>query len=374
MTTFPSATDALDSPDPRVIVQQVQRCLHIELDDPRTLNAMDEPIARAFRLALTQATEDDSIDYVLVTSRHPRSFSSGGNIRKLATYYQDGNAAKAETFFAVEYDLCARISEFSKPYISLVDGYCIGGGLGISANGKHMVVTEKALMSMPEASLGFCTDAGMSWVLPRLWGEGGQADKYLGHYIALTGLWLNATDAVWAGLADYFIPSQKLPTVQEELLTLQYPEGQAAAAIIEYLSEQAEAPTAENGAAEGLLADRIHQIDEVFSAPSVEEMIQRLEIGIDTRRYGAWARDAISAMRASSPTALYGTFLVIEWGDAAHTVRDVISNEHRLGAQYLCHKKDFQNGVRAKLLDRKPFKEWEPRHFSDIDKSTLESR
>lgn len=367
--TFPkTALDTFDRPDPRVVVTQEGHCLHLQLNDPATLNAADEGIARALRLALATAENDDQIDYVLVTSAHKKSFCSGGNVRKLAHYYAAGDAAKAETFFAVEYDLCARISEFSKPYISLVDGYCIGGGLGISANGKHMVVTENALMSMPEVALGFCTDAGMSWVLPRLWGAGGQADKFLGQYIALTGVWLNATDAVWTGLADYYIPSSELPRIQSELLALDYPEGQAARAIIDYFAKEAQEPIADNGAPEGQIADRILKIDEVFSASSVSEMMQRLEIGLNTHRYDGWARDALSAMRLSSPSALEGAFLVIERGHAAPTVRDAISNEFRLGARYLCHREDFQNGVRARLIEKKPFKGWKPATLAEVDK------
>lgn len=373
--TFPkTALDSFDQPDPRVVVTKKGHCLHLQLDDPATLNAADEQIARAFRLALKSAENDDQVDYVLVTSAHKKSFCSGGNVRKLAQYYAAGDAAKAETFFAIEYDLCARISEFCKPYISLVDGYCIGGGLGISANGKHMVVTENALMSMPEVALGFCTDAGMSWVLPRLWGDGGQADKFLGHYIALTGLWLNATDAVWTGLADYFIPSSELPRVESELLSLEYPHGRAARAVTDYFAAEAQAPTAENGAPEGQISERILKIDEVFSASSVSEMIQRLEIGLNTGLYQDWARDALSAMRLSSPSALEGAFLVIERGNFAPTVRDAINNEFCIGAKYLCHREDFQNGVRARLIEKKPFKNWKPASLAEVDKKTLESR
>ncbi|HHY07907.1 MAG TPA: enoyl-CoA hydratase/isomerase family protein [Corynebacteriales bacterium] len=368
------AHDSLDQPDPRVVVTKNGHCLHLQLNDPDTLNAVDEGIARAFRLALDSAENDDMVDYVLVTSTHPKSFCSGGNVRKLAHYYANGKSEKAEKFFAIEYDLCARIAEFPKPYISLVDGYCIGGGLGITANGKHMVVTENALMSMPEVVLGFCTDAGMSWVLPRLWGDGGQADKFLGHYIALTGVWLNATDAVWTGLADYFIPSEQLPRVQEELLSLDYPRGEAATAIIDYLSAQAQLPGQANGAPKGQISDRILKIDEVFSAPSVAEMIQRLEIGLRTNHYGDWARDALSAIRLSSPTALEGTFLVVERGNFAPTVRAAIDNEFSMGAQYLCHREDFQTGVRARLIEKKPTKDWTPATLAEVDKKTLESR
>ena len=92
---------------------------------------------------LHKAADDPRIDYVLVTSLCEKSFSSGGNVRKIADLYEEGHAARAEEFFAIEYDLCAFISEFPKPYIALVDGYCIGGGLGISANGQFMVVSEK---------------------------------------------------------------------------------------------------------------------------------------------------------------------------------------------------------------------------------------
>ena len=367
MTAFQNGhSTAADQPDPRLLATMVGRCLHVQLNNTATLNALDEPFTRALRYHLHQAAADENVDYVLVTSRSEKSFCSGGNVRKMAEFYAAGEPARAEEFFAVEYDLCALISEFPKPYITLVDGYCIGGGLGLSANGQHMVVSEKALMSMPEARLGFSTAARMSWVLPRLWGGDGQADKALGMYLALTGCWLNAADAIWCGLAGYYVPSSEFPALCEGLLSLHYGEGEASAAITAYLSEHAQRPPEKPH-----LAEIIDQIDEAFSAPSVAEIMARLQLGLDTRHYGAWAKEALSVLRACSPTALNGTFLAIEWGNSCPDVRTAIRHEHQLGAQYLCHRSDFQNGVRAKLIDKKPFRNWYPSTPQDVDMDAL---
>ena len=364
-----STEQSVDQPDPRLIATLTGRCLHLQLNNTATLNAFDESLSRAMRYHLRLAATDETVDYVLVTSLSEKSFCSGGNVRQMAQFYADGETARAEEFFAVEYDLCALISEFPKPYITLVNGYCIGGGLGISANGSYMVVSEKALMSMPEAGLGFCTDAGMSWVLPHLWGDGGQADKALGMYLALTGRWLSAADALWCGLAGYYLPSSEFPALAEGLLTLSYEPGCARTAITTYLSEHTQLPAEESS-----LAEIILQVDEVFSAPSVSEMMTRLQLGLDTRRYGMWAREALSALRACSPTALQGTFLAIEWGNNCPDVRTAVQHEHRLGAQYLCHRPDFQNGVRAKLIDKKPYKNWDPPTLDEVDMGTLRTR
>mgnify|MGYP000604355240 CR=1 FL=1 len=123
-------------------------------------------------------------------------------------------------------------------------------------------------MAMPEAGLGFCTDAGMSWVLPHLRGKDGQADKALGRYLALTGRWLNAADALWCGLVGYYVPSHEFPTLEEELLHLQYEPGTAAAAITNYLSRRAQLPVEQAS-----LQKIIQQVDEVFSASSVAEIM-----------------------------------------------------------------------------------------------------
>ena len=221
-------------------------------------------------------------------------------------------------------------------------------------------------MAMPEAGLGFCTGAGMSWVLPHLRGKDGQADKALGRYLALTGRWLKAADALWCGLVGYYVPSHEFPTLEEELLHLQYEPGTAAAAITNYLSRRAQLPVEQAS-----LQKIIQQVDEVFSASSVAEIMSRLQSGITTHRYGTWAQEALSAMQGCSPTALQGTFLVIERSSKCANVRSAVQQEYRLGARYLCHRSDFRNGVRAKLVDKKAFKNWDPPTLDEVDMDTL---
>src|ERR671912_1375777 len=133
---------------------------------------------------------------------------SGGDVRGLRDFAIAGDAASIEAFFSEEYAMNRGIARFGKPWISFIDGVCMGGGIGVSVHNGPRVVTENALLAMPETAIALFPDVGTSFVLPRLPGA-------VGTWLALTGARLKGADAVHAGLADHFVPRETLPALRE---------------------------------------------------------------------------------------------------------------------------------------------------------------
>ncbi len=146
---------------------------------------------------------------MVVAGEGERGFCAGGDIRVL---HESGrsNSGLAETFWREEFRLNHRIANYAKPYIALMDGITMGGGVGLSAHGRHRIVTERTRLAMPETGIGYFPDVGATWLLPRMPGE-------TGTWAGMTGLELNAADAIYTGLADFQIPSSRLPDVIDAL-------------------------------------------------------------------------------------------------------------------------------------------------------------
>ena len=140
----------------------------IQLDRPKALNALDQPMIDALAEALRRFGEDPAVRLVLLEGLGGRAFCAGGDIRFIRQSVLEGRGEAADHFFATEYALNGAIAAFPKPWVSLIDGICMGGGIGVSLHGSHRVVTEKALLAMPETAIGFFPDVGTSHCLPRL--------------------------------------------------------------------------------------------------------------------------------------------------------------------------------------------------------------
>lgn len=182
----------------------------IELDRPRALNALDLTMVRLMTRALEEWREDDAVRAVVVRSTSPKAFCAGGDIRAVREAGMRGDDTAVRAYFSAEYGLDGLIARYPKPYIALIDGYAMGGGLGISVHGSARVVTERASLAMPETSIGFFPDIGASWFLPRLPGA-------VGWYLGLTGVRIQAADAVDCGLATHYVPAAELPALEAAL-------------------------------------------------------------------------------------------------------------------------------------------------------------
>src|SRR3978361_817612 len=260
-----------------VVTRRDGRVGRILLNRPRALNALDLSMIRACAAILGTWRDDPHGHAVVIEGAGDRAFCAGGDIRALRDGQLAGDRASVDRFFTEEYALNLAIATYPKPYVALIDGICMGGGIGLSVHARYRVATEHAGFAMPETAIGFFPDIGATFLLPRLPGE-------LGTYLGLTGLRVTGPDAVHAGLATHFTPRTRLGDLSAALAR----DGIAAlAAFNETLPPFS-------------LAGPRSAIDHCFSAATVTEILQCLEAVDD-----GWAPPALKALRQVSPSALH---------------------------------------------------------------------
>jgi enoyl-CoA hydratase len=318
----------------------------IELDRPRALNALDLTMVRLITEALQRWRDDDRVRAVVVRSTSPKAFCAGGDILAVREAGMRGDDEAVRAYFSAEYGLNALIARYPKPYTALIDGYAMGGGLGISVHGSARVVTERATLAMPETAIGFFPDIGASHFLPRLPGA-------VGWYLGLAGVRVQGAAAVECGLATHYVPAAELPAL-EAALTGVREEGHAGGA------EEAGGAGQEPGAVPArfavaappsALAGHRAAIERCFRAPSLDEVRERLAAEDADRE---WADDTLAALDRASPMSLAVTFGLLRAG-AGSSLEDCLARELDLACR-TAREPDFHEGVRAALIDkgRKP--------------------
>ena len=322
-----------------VIARRDRRAGRILLNRPAALNALDLPMIRAIAAALAEWREDPTVHLVIIEGAGPRAFCAGGDIRALRQHQLDGQRAPIDAFFTEEYALNAAIAALPKPYVALIDGICMGGGIGVSVHAPYRVATEHARFAMPETAIGFFPDIGASFFLPRLPGA-------LGMYLGLTGANVAGAEAVHCGLATNFVPRAALPALAEAL----------AADGIGVLGPAAVTPPASSlprGA-----------IDRCFSAGALPEVLERL-----TEDGSAWAAETVAAMRRVSPSALFWTHRLLTEG-AGRGLRAGLDAEFALTRTVMAHP-DFVEGVRAMVVDKDRTPRWSPERIEAVALETI---
>lgn len=328
-------------PEPSVITRHDGRVGRIVLNRPKALNALDLDMIRAITRALGIWRDDAHVHAVVIEGAGDRAFCAGGDIRSLRQHQLDDNRAPVDAFFTEEYALNRLIAGYPKPYIALIDGICMGGGIGVSIYGAYRVATEHAMFAMPETAIGFFPDIGATFFLPRLPGM-------LGTYLGLTGARVQGADAVHAGYATQFTPRVNLPALSEALAH----DGIAALA-------QHAAPLPPFS-----LHDARAGIDTIFAADGVSEILRRLEAD-----GGDWARQTIEALRSVSPSALTWTLRILREG-AHRTLEQCLHAEFALTRNTMRHN-DFIEGVRAMLVDKDRNPHWQPALIEEVREADI---
>jgi enoyl-CoA hydratase len=319
-----------------VIVRRDGRIGRILLNRPKALNALDLPMIRACARALDDWRDDPAVHAVVIEGAGDRAFCAGGDIRAVRTHAMAGETEPVESFFAEEYVLNQAIAEYPKPYVALIDGICMGGGIGVSVHGAYRVATEHAMFAMPETAIGFFPDIGATYFLPRL-------PSSLGMYLGLTGTRVQGADAVHAGFATHFVPRTQLPTLSAAL------------------AEDGVAVLGPNAAAlpPFAMAPQRAAIDRCFSADSVPGIIGRLEAD-----GGDWAQQTLATLRGMSPSSLFWSFEIIRRG-AASTLPQALEAELVL-TRSVTRQPDFHEGVRAMVVDKDRQPKWQPARIEDV--------
>jgi enoyl-CoA hydratase len=322
----------------------------VTLNRPKALNALSLGMIAAFTRRLQEWATDDAVQAVAVTGAGGRAFCAGGDV---ASLYHDGLAARrgegdgaaCRDFFRNEYRLDRLTARFPKPYVCLIDGVFMGGGVGISAHGPHRVVSEKALFAMPETAIGLFPDVGGSYLLPRLPGR-------LGRYLALTGARLKAADLLYAGVATAFVASDRF----ESLICALAEHADPAAAIAAHAAPPPEAPP---------LAAVRDVIDRCFAADDVEGIFAAL-----TAEDSDPAREILATLNRMSPTSLKISLEAARRG-AAMTLEACLVMEYRL-SQGCMAGHDFYEGVRSVLIDKDKNPRWSPARPEEVSPETVE--
>ena len=327
--------------EPSIIATRRGRIGHLLLNRPKALNALDAEMLHAMTAALSEWRDDPTVHAVVVEGAGGRAFCAGGDIRAIRAFAMAGEHAKVAEFFGTEYALNAMIDEYPKPYISLIDGVCMGGGIGLSVHGDICVTSEASLFAMPETAIALFPDVGATFMLPRL--PGG-----LGMYLGLTGARLHGADAVHAGLATHFVPKSAIAGLADAIAA----DGPAAiAAVAETLPPFR-------------LAPHRAAIDRCFSQNSVAAIIAALEAeGSD------WAAETLTALRHGSPSAVLWSFEAIRRG-AALSLRGALAAELALTRTVSVHP-EFHEGVRAMLVDKDRTPKWAPARIEDVDPAAI---
>ena len=316
----------------------------VTLNRPQALNAITHGMVLELRRALDAWAADPEVTRIVVTAAGERAFSAGGDIRHLYDLGTAGRYEEALRFWRDEYALNIRIKRYPKPYISLIDGIVMGGGVGVSLHGSHRVAGERYQFAMPEVGIGFFPDVGATHALPRLPGK-------TGAFIALTGERVRMADALALGLATHAVRSAAFPELREALTA-----GEPVEETLARLSHDP-GPTP-------LAAER-ETIDRCFAGESVTAILASLDS--DASDFG---RKTAATIRAKSPTSLVVALEQMRRGRDL-SFENAMRTEFRIVSRII-EGHDFYEGVRAAIIDKDGAPRWRPARLDEVDPGEIE--
>lgn len=320
-----------------VTLKQLKRAGVITLNRPKAFNALTTKMIAQMQDGLEEWQTNEDISHVIIEAVPGRAFCAGGDIRAI---YDLGRAKdpEAQQFFRMEYQLNTTIKNYPKPFIALMDGITMGGGVGLSVHGALRIATENLMLAMPETGIGLFPDIGASYVLPRCPGE-------IGMYLGLTGARLKASDALYAGLIDHYVPADKLADLKQVLCDSAHP----AVSVIDFTEDPGTPP---------LEAHR-DDIDSLFAGDTLEQILAQLA-GHDSD----WARKTLEMLGGKSPTSLKITFHQLREG-AKLSFRECMLMEFRMASRVL-QGHDLYEGVRAVVIDKDMQPKWQPDALAQV--------
>ncbi|MBA0053345.1 enoyl-CoA hydratase/isomerase family protein [Streptomyces sp. AJS327] len=367
------SVSSADGAEP-VLVYREGRAGHIVLNRPRALNALTHPMVRRIDAALDAFERDPDVAVVVLSGAGERGLCAGGDIRAI---HEDarGDRTASPAFWRDEYRLNARVARCPKPYVALMDGIVMGGGIGVSAHGRFRVVTERSTLAMPETGIGFAPDVGGSLLLARAPGE-------LGTHLALTASTADAGDALYCGLADHLVPTERLADFAKAL----------ADGVVEEAVERYAAPAPPSG-----LARHREWIDHCYAADTVEEILARLRAhpaspcpdsaadsttgsGANSAGNGVGSgagaeRELGPAMAArsiegKSPTGLKVALAQLRAARRLGALEPVLEREFRASCAALSSW-DLVEGIRAQVIDKDRAPRWSPATLEEVSEERV---
>jgi enoyl-CoA hydratase len=309
----------------------------ITLNRPKAINSLNQNMVDALSVVLTRWGNDDAVRAVVLSGAGERGLCAGGDLVPLYhSMLKDG--VEARRFWRDEYLLNGQIGRFAKPYVALMDGIVMGGGVGVSAHGSVRVVTDTSKVAMPEVGIGFIPEVGQMYLLSR-------APGALGMYAALTGAPFTGADAIALGFADHYVPHSELDAFT--------------AAIVSDGVENALAAHAIEPPSSHLIAQR-DWIDECFAGDTVADIIAALR-GHDAGP----ANDAANLIAGRSPISESVTLEGVRHAAKMETLEDVLTQDYRMSSA-ASRSHDFVEGIRAQIIDKDRKPKWSPASLAEV--------
>ncbi|HEY4836587.1 MAG TPA: enoyl-CoA hydratase/isomerase family protein [Bradyrhizobium sp.] len=335
--------------EPDLIARREGAAGVIRLNRPKAINAVTLEMFRDIEKALDEFEADPAVGLILLEGAGERGLCAGGDIRAL---YESSKVKGdlGKILWREEYILNARIAKFAKPYVAFMDGIVMGGGVGLSAHGRHRVVTEKTRLAMPEVGLGFFPDVGGTWLLSRTPGE-------IGTYFGLTGQTINGSDAIYARFADAVVPSGKLAALRDALINLR--------AGVSSADVQATIDAFATGETSGPVAASQAQIDRWFAHDRMQDIVAALQ-----RDGSEPAQATLKTLGEKSPRGMVVTLKLLRLARGSSSLEECLVREYRAALEVF-RSDDFREGVRAAVVDKDRNPRWSPPRIEDVTPEML---
>lgn len=317
----------------------------LSLNRPNALNALTTNMVNSLSDSLARWSVDPRVSLILLRGAGTRGLSAGGDLRSMRESAQT-TGADAREFFRAEYRLNNQISHYPKPYVSLMEGITMGGGIGLAAHGSTRIVTESSVLAMPEVAIGLVPDVGTTWLLSRSPGE-------LGTYAALTGTHFGPADALALGLADFVVPSDQLSLLVEKIL-----ESGSAIDVSDFATQLDQ---------ESHLIRNQFWIDELFSGDNMDVIAERLRQSSVPE-----ARAAERIIQTRSPQAVKVTLAAIRRSGTLNSLEEALEQEFRVSCSCVEHP-DLIEGIRSVIIDKDGQPAWQSPTLRDVTVSSVES-
>ncbi len=314
---------------------------HITLDRPEVLNSLTYSMILDIENSLNEWEADENIALVIIDAKGDRAFCAGGDIQIL---YENGNKknfAYGQKFWADEYRLNEKIAKYKKPFVAFMQGFTMGGGVGVSCHGSHRIVGETSRIAMPECSIGLVPDVGGSFLLAKLPGN-------IGTFLGTTGKRMSASDAIYCGFADYFIPEKKWGDLKEKLVTT---------GNVDWIKKFQE-------------SIQISEIENSFSQIS-EAMVDISCENIESRLKHPFFEKDLSALRFNSPISVAYTIMMLKMEKVQNNISNALDAEYSFTARSQ-EFGDFQEGIRAAVIDKDRNPVWKHKSLTDVSEEDLQ--
>ena len=329
----------------------------IKLNRPKALNALSENMIKILYTTLSDWKDDKNVALILIEGEGEKAFCAGGDMRALYDRRDNGVEEYAEPFFAEEYRMNILMHRYPKPIVVYMNGYVMGGGVGIAVAGTHRIVNERTKWAMPEMNIGFYPDVGGSFFLSRM-------KKNAGRYLALTSNIISGEDVLHLGAADYYINSASWDSLKDGITGASW----SGPDVKSRLDAMINAASAEPEKAPALIANK-EILNEAFGLETMEDITAAL--GRHRAEGNEWAGKTLETLLAKSPISQKVTLEQLVRG-AGLNLEDCFEMEMNLSLSFMSSH-DFYEGTRSVLVDKDRNPKWEPDSYEKISNETIES-